>query len=98
MALALRARNASIVQGVFPLVFVVLFISSAFFPKELLTEPARTIAHYNPLSFIADGMRNPIIAPISAHTVLEGFAAAGAVALVSIALCVQSLRRKVGEA
>ena len=39
--LALRARNASIVQGIFPLVFVVLFLSSAFFPRALLLEPAR---------------------------------------------------------
>jgi ABC-2 type transport system permease protein len=98
MVLALRARNASTVQGIFPLVFVVLFISSAFFPRALLVEPARTIAHYNPLSFIADGLRDPIVSSISAKAVLEGVAAAGGVALVSIALCVQSLRRKLGEA
>ena len=34
--IALRSRSASTVQGIFPLVFVVLFISSAFFPLELL--------------------------------------------------------------
>jgi len=26
--------NASTVQGIFPIVFVVLFVSSAFFPRE----------------------------------------------------------------
>jgi len=38
--LALRARNASTVQGIFPLVFVILFVSSAFFPADLLSSPA----------------------------------------------------------
>ena len=31
-AIALRTGSASVVQGLFPLVFVVLFLSSAFFP------------------------------------------------------------------
>ena len=31
-AIALRAGKASVVQGLFPLVFVILFLSSAFFP------------------------------------------------------------------
>ena len=38
--LALRARNASTVQGIFPLVFVVLFVSDAFFPRDLLSSPS----------------------------------------------------------
>ena len=32
-AIALRTGSASVVQGLFPLVFVVLFLSSAFFPE-----------------------------------------------------------------
>ena len=39
--LALRARNASTVQGIFPLVFVILFVSSAFFPRDLLQRAGR---------------------------------------------------------
>jgi ABC-2 type transport system permease protein len=39
MLLAFRAKNASTVQGIFPLVFVVLFVSSAFFPRDLLSRP-----------------------------------------------------------
>ena len=51
-SIALRTGSASVVQGLFPLVFVVLFLSSAFFPQSLMVEPAKTIADYNPLSFI----------------------------------------------
>jgi ABC-2 type transport system permease protein len=96
--LALRAKSASTVQGIFPLVFVVLFISSAFFPRQLLESPARQIARYNPLSYLADGMRDPIIHSLRAGPVLEGFAAAGGIAAVAIAFSVLALRGRLGEA
>ena len=35
-ALALKSGKASVAQGIFPLVFVILFLSSAYFPRELL--------------------------------------------------------------
>jgi ABC-2 type transport system permease protein len=98
MTLALRARNASVVQGIFPIVFVVLFISTAFFPRALLESPVDTIAEYNPLSYIADGMRDPIISTVSAAPVLKGLAAAAAVVLVAGALSVAALRTRLREA
>ena len=60
-AIALKSGKASVVQGLFPLFFVILFLSNAFFPINLLLEPSATIAEYNPLSFIVDGIRAPII-------------------------------------
>ncbi len=98
MILAFRARNASIVQGIFPIVFVILFVSSAFFPRDLLQAPASWVADYNPLSFIAEGMRDPIISSISAGTVLGGLAAAAGVALVAGWLSVVSLRGRLRDA
>ena len=97
MLLALRAKNASTVQGVFPLAFVVLFLSSAFFPEDLLVEPAKTIAVYNPLSYIANGMRDPVIAQMSAAPVLEGFAAAIGLAVVMTVLAVSALRTRLAD-
>ena len=41
-------------------VFVVVFLSSAFFPRALLSEPAHSIADYNPMSFIAEGIRERV--------------------------------------
>jgi ABC-2 type transport system permease protein len=92
VTIALRARSVSTVQGIFPLVLVVLFVSSAFFPRGLLEAPARQIAAYNPLSYIADGLRDPIVGPVSATPVLEGLAAAVGLAAAAIALAVWSLR------
>ena len=93
MLLAFRAKNASTVQGIFPLVFVILFVSSAFFPRALLQAPASWLADYNPLSYIAEGIRDPIISEISAGPVLEGLAAAIAVALVFAALALAGAAR-----
>jgi ABC-2 type transport system permease protein len=96
--IALRAKNASTVQGIFPLVFVVLFVSSAFFPRSLLSHPADWFAAYNPLSYIADGMRDPIISTISATPTLEGFAAAALVTMAFVALAVAALRGRLRDA
>lgn len=96
--IALRARNASTVQGIFPIVFVVLFVSSAFFPGTLLQEPIKTISTYNPLSYVADGIRNPIIAAISSSSVGDGFAAAAGIAIVATGLSVLALRGRLREA
>jgi ABC-2 type transport system permease protein len=96
--LALRARNASTVQGIFPLVFVVLFVSSAFFPRALLEAPADWLAAYNPLSYIADGMRDPIISSVSATPVLEGLAVAAGLSVLFVGLAVLTLRGRLREA
>ena len=96
--IALRARNASTVQGIFPLVFVILFVSSAFFPTALLQAPANWFAEYNPLSYVADGMRDPIIGSISATPVLEGFAAAALLVGAFVGLAVLALRGRLRAA
>jgi ABC-2 type transport system permease protein len=98
MLLAFTARNASTVQGIFPLVFVILFVSSAFFPRDLLQPPADWLAAYNPLSYIAEGMRDPIISSISAGPVLLGFAAAFGVAVAAIGAAALALRTRLREA
>ena len=98
MLLAFRARNASTVQGIFPLVFVILFVSSAFFPRNLLDPPADWLADYNPLSYIAEGMRDPIISGISADTVAYGFLAAAGVVVAAVGAAVLALRGRLRDA
>ncbi|MCW2991339.1 MAG: putative multidrug transporter permease protein [Solirubrobacterales bacterium] len=98
IAIALRTRSAATLQGIFPLIFVVLFMSSAFFPRKLMESPVDTIAQYNPLSYIANGMRTPIIDSVQAAPVLEGLAAGAGVALAAILMAVFALRGKLREA
>ena len=93
-AIALRSGSASVVQGLFPLVLVVLFLSSAFFPQDLMVEPAKTIAEYNPLSFIVEGVRQPIISGIDASHTLEAVAAILGIVILGLALSARALRHR----
>jgi ABC-2 type transport system permease protein len=93
-ALAIGAGKASVVQGIFPLVFVILFLSTAFFPEQLLLQPARGIAQLNPLSLIADGLRGPIIGPVQIGDIAKALAGIGMVGVLGLALSTWALRRR----
>ena len=93
-AIALRTGSASVVQGLFPLVLVVLFLSSSFFPQELMVQPAKTIATYNPLSLIVDGIRDPVISGASAATLTDAFLAIIGIGLLSFTLSALALRHR----
>ncbi|MGE5408666.1 MAG: ABC transporter permease [Syntrophothermus sp.] len=93
-AIALRTGSASVVQGLFPLVLVVLFLSSAFFPQGLMIEPAQTIARYNPLSFIVEGVRQPIIAGIDATHTADALLAILGIVVLGLVLSHRALRHR----
>ena len=93
-AIALRAGRASVVQGLFPLVFVILFLSSAFFPANLILEPARSVADYNPLSFIVEGVRDNIVFSPSLEGLAEALGAIALIGAISISLTVLALRHR----
>jgi ABC-2 type transport system permease protein len=93
-ALAIGAAKASVVQGIFPIVFVILFLSTAFFPEGLLLEPAKTIARLNPLSLIANGLRGVIIDDFDAADVGKALAGIAIVAGVGLTLTATTLRRR----
>ena len=59
--LALRTGSAEAVQGTFPLFFVLLFFSSAFFPRETMTGWFRAVADVNPISYLVEAMRDLVI-------------------------------------
>jgi ABC-2 type transport system permease protein len=93
-AIALRTGSASVVQGLFPLVLVVLFVSSAFFPVDLMIEPAKTIAEYNPLSLVVEGIREPIISEIEAADTLYAVLAILGIVLFGLLLSARALRHR----
>jgi ABC-2 type transport system permease protein len=94
-AVALRTGSSSVVQGMFPFVFVVLFLSSAFFPQNLMLEPAKTIADYNPLSFIVDGIRDSIVFGFSSSVMLDAVLSVLGIATFGLLMSAAALRRRV---
>jgi ABC-2 type transport system permease protein len=93
-AIALRTGSASVVQGLFPLVFVILFLSSAFFPATLILEPAKTIAQYNPISFIVEAIRDPVISSLSLATLGKAVASITGIAAFSVWLSSRALNAR----
>jgi ABC-2 type transport system permease protein len=93
-AIALRTGSASVVQGLFPLVLVVLFLSSAFFPVHLMIQPAQAIAEYNPLSFVVEGIREPIISGIDAADTLYAVLAIAGIVALGLVLSARALRHR----
>jgi ABC-2 type transport system permease protein len=93
-SVALRTGRASVVQGLFPLVFVILFLSSAFFPDSLMIEPAATIAEYNPLSFIVEGIRDPVISSVTWSVFAKAIGSLALVGAIGVGLSALALRRR----
>jgi len=59
----LQAGSSEAVQGFFPLFFVLLFLSSMSLPRDLIEQDwFRTVATYNPISYLLEGIRSLVIA------------------------------------
>jgi ABC-2 type transport system permease protein len=56
-AIALRTGSLSLMQSIFPFVFVLLFTAPAFFPRDLLAPALRSVAAYNPLTYVVEAVR-----------------------------------------
>ncbi len=97
-AIALKSGRVSVVQGVFPLVFVILFLSSAFFPQQLLEEPAKAVSQVNPMSYIADGLREPVISGVTGDTILDAVLGIAFVAVLGMFLSARAMRGRLRSA
>jgi len=93
-AIALRTGSASVVQGLFPLVLVLLFLSSAFFPNDLMIQPAKAIAEYNPLSLVVEGIRGPIIADVDLGELGAAVLAIAGIVALGLLLSARALRHR----
>ena len=97
-AVAIRSGSPEVVQGMFPLVFILMFLSSTFMDRHLMHGWCRSLVNINPISSIAEGMRSFIITrPITAHQFLTawGYPAIGAV--LAMGLCLVALRRRLAQ-
>ncbi len=94
--LALRSGSSEAVQGTFPLFFALLFFSSAFFPRETMDGWFRVVADLNPISYLAEGMRAPIVDGLDWPTILIGIAIAIGLAVISLAAAAVAFRRRLG--
>jgi ABC-2 type transport system permease protein len=92
---ALRTGTGEAVQGIFPLLFAALFLSSMTLPRNLIeTDWYRTVATYNPVSYMLEAIRSLVIFGWDGEALALGFACAGGVALIAIAGASSALRTR----
>ena len=93
--LALRTGSGEAVQGMFPVFFVFLFISSMAMPRNLIEiDWFQTAATLNPVSYLIEGMRSLIVIGWDAEALALGFGVAILIALVAVTLASVSLRTR----
>ncbi len=93
-AIALRTGSLSLLQSIFPFVFVLLFTAPAFFPRELLTPVLRDAARFNPLTYVVEAVRGLLAADGALGDPWAGLAAAVLLALATTALATFALGRR----
>ena len=92
---ALRTGSGEAVQGLFPLFFVVLFLSSMALPRDLIeTDWFRTIATYNPVSYLLEAIRSLLITGWDGEALALGFGCAIGIAAVGLTLSSLALRSR----
>jgi ABC-2 type transport system permease protein len=92
---ALRSGSGEAVQGLFPLFFVFLFISSMNMPRNLIEiEWFRTAATVNPVSYLIECVRSLIITGWDGEALALGFGIAGIITVVALALAGNALRTR----
>ena len=95
--LALKFGTGEAVQGFFPLLFVLVFLSSSSLPRNLIqTDWFRTVATYNPVSYLIEGIRSLIITGWDWEALALGFGTASALIVVALTAASLALRTRVG--
>jgi len=93
--MAARTGKSEAVQGLFPLLFVTLFLSSANIPRPLMSvDWFRAVATYNPVSYLVEGMRSLIITGWDATALAKGFGFAIAIGALAFLAASRSLRTR----
>ena len=81
----LRTGSGEAVQSLFPLMFVFLFLSSASLPRELIAvDWFRTVATWNPVSYVVEGLRSPLVEGWNGEALALGFGISAAFLLLAL--------------
>jgi ABC-2 type transport system permease protein len=95
---ALRTGSGEAVQGLFPLFFVFLFLSSMNMPRNLIEiDWFRFVATANPVSYLIECVRSLIIVGWDGEALALGFGIAAAIMVVALTLASLSLSSRLAR-
>ncbi len=94
-AAALQTGSGEAVQGLFPLFFVFIFLSSSNLPRNLLkTGWFHTIATWNPISYLIEGFRSLYISGWDGTALWRGFAVGTGLTAIALLAVAGALRKR----
>jgi len=96
-AIALKTGNPAAVNSSFVLFFPFAFLTTSFLPKDALTGWLATIATYNPVTYVLDGLRSLISEGWVWEDLAAGLLAMLAVTVVSFGLASAAMRGRISS-
>lgn len=94
-AIALKTGNPAAVNSSFLLFLPFVFLTSVFLPREAMTEWMSTVAAYNPVTYLLEGMRSLVMVGWDAEALAKALGAIGGLGVVSLGLALWALRGRV---
>jgi ABC-2 type transport system permease protein len=94
-AIALKTGNPAAVNSSFILFFPFAFLTTSFLPKQALSGWLATMATYNPVTYLLEGLRSLIGEGWAAGPLTQALLAVAGVGLVSQGLALATLRGRV---
>jgi ABC-2 type transport system permease protein len=95
---AARTGSSQAVQGMFPLIFVLFFLSSMSMPRNLIAvDWFRTVATWNPISYLVEGLRSLVISGWDGAALAKGFGAALGILVLATLAASASLRTRMAR-
>jgi ABC-2 type transport system permease protein len=93
--MALRTGSGESIQGLFPLLFALLFVSSMNMPRDLIEiDWFRVVAGLNPVSYMLEGIRSLVIEGWNGTALLLALAFSLGLAVLGLAGAAASLRTR----
>ena len=96
-AIALKTGNPAAVNSSFLLFFPFLFLTSSYVPRDQLSGWLDTVAGWNPVTYLLEGMRSLALTGWRWDDVGKSFLAVLVVFLFSFGLCFAALRSRVNQ-
>jgi ABC-2 type transport system permease protein len=92
--IGLRTGSQEAVQNTFPLLFVLVFFSSAFFPTALMAGWYQWVAERNPITWMIDSARDLVISGFDLRDAVQCVGVAMALAFLLVALATRQFRKR----
>jgi ABC-2 type transport system permease protein len=94
-AIALKTGNSQATQSMWALFMPLMFLTTAFAPKEALSGWLSTAASFNPMTYVLQGMRSLSMEGWDAGDLGVALLAVGALGLVTLTLAFLALKSRV---